>query len=88
MKKLATMQFSDFTEQEFIAFVEKIKMADYRTESQHDDAIYHFARITEHPEGWDLIYHPEPGTDKSASGVVNTVKSWRAANGKHGFKPD
>ncbi|MEH3412314.1 bacteriocin immunity protein [Phytobacter diazotrophicus] len=81
MKKL-----SDFTEAEFVAWVNKIKTADFPTERKHDDAIYQFSQLTEHPDGHDLIYYPEPGADNSAQGVVNTVKEWRAANGKQGFK--
>ncbi|HGS6426801.1 TPA: bacteriocin immunity protein, partial [Klebsiella pneumoniae] len=56
------------------------------TESEHDEAIYEFSQLTEHPDGWDLIYHPQAGADNSPAGVVKTVKEWRAANGKPGFK--
>lgn len=77
---------SDFTEAEFVAWVNKIKTADFPTERKHDDAIYQFSQLTEHPDGHDLIYHPLPGADNSAQGVVNTVKEWREANGKQGFK--
>lgn len=77
---------SDYTEQEFIAFIDKIKKADFSSESEHDAAIYEFSQLTEHPDGWDLIYHPEPGADNSAEGVLKTVKEWRIANGKSGFK--
>ncbi|RAU45277.1 bacteriocin immunity protein [Pseudocitrobacter sp. RIT415] len=79
-------KFEDFTEAEFIAFVDKIKKADFPTEEEHDNAIYEFGRLTEHPDGWDLIYHPEPGADNSPIGVTKTVKAWRTANGKPGFK--
>jgi hypothetical protein len=88
MKKLATLQFSDFTEREFTDFVTKIRGGDYRTEAQHDDAIYHFARITGHPDGWDLIYHPEPGADHSTSGIIATIRQWRAKNGKPDFRQE
>ncbi|BCA39963.1 bacteriocin immunity protein [Kluyvera ascorbata] len=80
-KKLA-----DYTEQEFLHFIDKIKKVDFPTESEHDEAVYAFSQLTEHPDGWDLIYHPEPGADNSAAGVTKTVKEWRAANGKPGFK--
>ena len=79
---------ADYTEQEFLHFIEKIKKADFSTESEHDEAVYEFSQLTEHPDGWDLIYHPEPGADNSAAGVIKTVKEWRAANGKPGFKVD
>ncbi|VEA62242.1 Microcin-E2 immunity protein [Serratia plymuthica] len=85
---MATRNISDFTENEFIDFVRKIKKADFPTESEHDEAIYQFGQLTEHPDGWDLIYHPAAGTDNSAEGVTKTVKEWRAQNGKPGFKQE
>ncbi|WP_410315725.1 bacteriocin immunity protein [Klebsiella pneumoniae] len=42
--------------------------------------------LTEHPAGWNLIFKPKVGEDSSAKGIVKTVKEWRAANGKPGFK--
>ncbi|EPG2437975.1 bacteriocin immunity protein, partial [Klebsiella pneumoniae] len=33
-----------------------------------------------------LIFKPKVGEDSSAKGIVKTVKEWRAANGKPGFK--
>lgn len=85
--KRPTRYLADFTEAEFVAWVNRIKTADFPTERQHDEAIYQFSLLTEHPDGHDLIYHPEPGADKSAQGITNTVKAWRAANGKPDFKP-
>jgi hypothetical protein len=79
---------ADYTEQEFLNFIEKIKTADFPTESEHDEAIYEFSQLTEHPDGWDLIYHPEAGADNSPAGVLKTVKEWRIANGKPGFKSE
>ena len=79
-------KLTDYTEQEFIDFINKIKKIDFPTEAAHDEAIYEFSQLTEHPDGWDLIYHPEPGADNSAEGVVKIIKEWRAANGKPGFK--
>ncbi|HBT8412993.1 TPA: bacteriocin immunity protein, partial [Klebsiella pneumoniae] len=32
------------------------------------------------------IFKPKVGEDSSAKGIVKTVKEWRAANGKPGFK--
>jgi hypothetical protein len=45
-----------------------------------------FKKLTEHPDGSDLIYYPKPGQDDSPAGIVKTVKEWRKANGKSGFK--
>lgn len=84
---MADKKLHDYTEKEFINFVDKIKKADFSTESEHDEAIWLFSHLTEHPDGWDLIYHPKPGADNSAQGVTDTIKKWRAENSKSGFKP-
>lgn len=83
---MAVKNFEDYTESEFLDFVKKISNADFSTENQHDEAIWEFARVTEYPEGWNVIYHPKSGADNSPEGVVKTIKEWRAANGKPGFK--
>ncbi|MDK6923875.1 bacteriocin immunity protein, partial [Escherichia coli] len=46
----------------------------------------HFVKITEHPDGTDLIYYPSDNRDDSPEGIVKEIKEWRAANGKPGFK--
>ncbi|HBQ9864003.1 TPA: bacteriocin immunity protein, partial [Klebsiella pneumoniae] len=77
---MAGNKISDFTEEEFTAFVSKIIAADFPTDKENDDAIYSFAQLTEHPAGWNLIFKPKVGEDSSAKGIVKTVKEWRAAN--------
>jgi hypothetical protein len=82
---MAGNKISDFTEEEFTAFVSKIIAADFPTDKENDDAIYSFAQLTEHPAGWNLIF--KPGRRRFfGEGIVKTVKEWRAANGKPGFK--
>ncbi|HEY0290594.1 MAG TPA: bacteriocin immunity protein [Pseudomonas sp.] len=78
----------DVTELEFLELVKKICVAGYRTQHQHGKAILEFERLGEHPEGSDLIYYPKKSADNSPEGIVKTIKEWRAANGKPGFKPD
>jgi hypothetical protein len=78
--------FSDFTEGEFLNFVSSICKDTYKTEQEHIDAVLLFEQISEHPAGSDLLYYPESGVDNSPAGIVKTVKEWRAANGKPGFK--
>lgn len=85
---MADKKLSDYTEREFSDFITKIKKANFLSESAHDEAIYDFAQLTEHPEGWNLIYHPQSGADTSNEGIMETIKKWRAANGKPGFKQD
>jgi len=81
-------KFEDYTEGEFLTFVKNICTADYPTEKEHNNAIWEFATITEYPEGWNVIYKPKAGADNSPEGVVETIKEWRAANGKSGFKAE
>ncbi|MVX97753.1 bacteriocin immunity protein [Enterobacteriaceae bacterium 8376wB9] len=78
---------SDYTEAEFLAFVRKIcQVSDYKTEGEHTNAVLKFEKLSEHPDGSDLIYYPKDGQDDSPEGIVKEVKEWRARNGKPGFK--
>ncbi|MDI2593948.1 bacteriocin immunity protein [Pseudomonas sp. 681] len=76
---------SEMSEEEFLGFVRKIYQSEYVTEEQQIDAVLEFRRLSEHPSGSDLLYFPDPGKD-GPEAVVAEVKSWRAANGKPGFK--
>ncbi|WP_058970112.1 bacteriocin immunity protein [Type-D symbiont of Plautia stali] len=78
--------FSDYTEAEFLAFVKKIFHPDNTTEDEDVKNVLEFERITEHPDGSDVIFYPPEGREDSPEGVVKEVKEWRAANGKPGFK--
>ncbi|WEF10964.1 bacteriocin immunity protein [Pectobacterium actinidiae] len=77
---------SDYTENEFLDFVRKIFYVDNTTEAEDIKNILEFKRLTEHPDGSDLIYYPREGREDSPEGVVQEVKEWRQANGKSGFK--
>ena len=79
---------SDYTETEFLDFVTRVCNADYPTESEHTKAVLEFERLTEHPDGSDLIYYPDDGKDYSPEGIVKEIKEWRDRNGKPGFKPE
>lgn len=46
---------SDYTESEFLAFVEKIFKPDNTTEDEDVQNVLEFERITEHPNGSDLL---------------------------------
>lgn len=81
-------KIEDITETEFLDFVRKICKAEYSTERQHGEAVYQFNKISEHPDGSDLIYYPKNSADNSPEGIVTTIKEWRAANGKPGFNSD
>jgi len=79
---------SDFTEAEFIDFINKIRKIDFSSEAAHSEAVYNFGLLTEHPDKWDLIYRPKPDTDNSTQGIIETIKKWRMKNGKPGFKSE
>ncbi|MDZ3991114.1 bacteriocin immunity protein [Pseudomonas sp. Teo4] len=76
-----------FTESEFTALVEKICADDFASERESIDAVYEFERLSEHPDGSDLIYYHTPGKG-SPNSIVAEVKAWRAAHGKPGFKTE
>ena len=84
-------RYEDYTEAEFLAFLEEI------FENKHDldgdeygeyinKLVKHFDDISGHPEKNALIFYPEKGVEDSPAGVLKALKSWRAANGKPGFK--
>ncbi|OBP12383.1 MULTISPECIES: bacteriocin immunity protein [unclassified Pseudomonas] len=80
-------RFSDYTEAEFIQLLRELYKEDTAdTDERADALLLHFEKVSEHPDGSDLIYYPEPGADNSPEGVTRTVKEWRAANGLPGFK--
>ncbi|WP_331397905.1 bacteriocin immunity protein [Enterobacter quasihormaechei] len=78
---------SDYTEYEFLNFVRKLFNVTASTEAEDIKNILEFKRLTEHPDGSDLIYYPRKDREDSPEGVVQEVKEWRRANGKPGFKP-
>ncbi|BAV74983.1 colicin immunity protein / pyocin immunity protein [Pseudomonas chlororaphis subsp. aurantiaca] len=77
--------FSEYTESEFVALLQRIIDHD-GTEPEVDELVYLFEDVSEHPAGSDLIFYPEDGADDSAVGITQTVKKWRADNGMPGFK--
>lgn len=79
--------FSDYTESEFEALLQRIINHD-GAEQEVDKLVFHFEEVSEHPAGSDLIFYPEDGADDSASGITQTIKEWRAAQGLPGFKAD
>ncbi|WP_210713403.1 bacteriocin immunity protein [Pseudomonas sp. MWU349] len=78
---------SDFTEAEFISFVKNIRTVNKSgTDDELGELLERFSKLAGHPDGYDLIFHPEPGADNSAEGVTSTVKEWRKAQGLPGLK--
>jgi len=77
---------SDYTEAEFIEFLNSVLAANTSPDEILDPLLFEFERLSEHPAGSDLIYWPEDGVQCTAEGITETVKKWRAANGLPGFK--
>ena len=78
---------TDFTEDEFIAFMHKILAENVApTDDVLDVLLEEFCEITGHPDGTDLIYYPEADSSGSAEDVTRVVKEWRATQGQPGFK--
>lgn len=80
-----------YTESEFLAFLEammanpdNLKGRDFG--KRVEKFVEHFKKVTEHPEGSDVIFYPKEGQEDSPKGILKEVKQWRAANGKPGFK--
>lgn len=80
-------KLEDFTKNEFTKFIKKIMTVDYPSERAHDNAVLEFARISEHPDGWDLIYHPKD-INVTAEQIVEEISDWRRAEGKTDFKAE
>lgn len=79
-------KFEDYTEGEFLKFVQDIFEMNTTSDREHELWAIHFGEVTQHPRSWDLIFYPNPGEDNTPLGVVNEVKQWRAANNLPGFK--
>ncbi|CAI8750999.1 Colicin-E7 immunity protein [Pseudomonas sp. IT-P12] len=86
-------KLEDYTESEFLSFLQGF--TDYppglkgkALEKYLDHLLAHFELITEHPDRSDVIFYPKEGQEDSAEGILKTVKEWRAANNKPGFKPE
>ena len=84
MKTLIT----EYTETEFLNFVISLCDSSVRTEEENIEMVFEFERLTEHPNGADLIYYPKDDREDSPEGIVKEVKDWRAANDKPGFKAE
>lgn len=80
-------RISEYTEAEFISFLQEIFTANKNAPDEVlDPMLDTLEQLTEHPAGSDLIYYPEDGADNSAEGITQTIKEWRAENGLPGFK--
>ena len=56
------------------------------TDAEYADHMDELERLTEHPEGTNVIFRRVPRCEDSPEGVVQEVKRWREANVRPGFK--
>ncbi len=76
--------FEDYTEEEFIQWVNEICSAK-GGEARQDELLESFVAVTEYPEGSDLIYYYDDD-NATPNRIVSAVKAWRKAHRKRGFK--
>ena len=81
-------KFEEYTELEYIALIDRLVQGDYSSEKEHDEIVDNIVSTSEHPNGTGILYYPEEGVEDSPDGVLKAIKTWRAANGKPGFKPE
>ncbi|WP_025123927.1 MULTISPECIES: bacteriocin immunity protein [unclassified Serratia (in: enterobacteria)] len=83
---MSNKTISDYTEVEFLVLVRKLFNVENTSEAEDTQNLLEFKKLSEHPDGSDLIYYPRDDREDSPEGVVKEVKEWRAKNGKPGFK--
>ncbi|MNN13265.1 bacteriocin immunity protein [Pseudomonas fluorescens] len=81
-------KFEEYTESEYKKLIARLFEADYSSEEELDEIVDVIITTSEHPNGSDVLYFPSDGAEDSPAGVLKTIKDWRAANAKPGFKPE
>lgn len=61
---------SDYTETEFLALVRAICNGGQASEAEDIKNVLLFKKITEHPDGSDLIFYPQEDREDSPEGIV------------------
>lgn len=83
----AKEKISDYSETEFLELLNEIMKENIaETDEDLDLLLEHFEKITEHPEGTDLIYYAQSDADSTPEEITKKIKEWRTANGLPGFK--
>jgi hypothetical protein len=77
-----------YTESEYTALIQRLFDGYYSSEAELDEIVENIVNTSEHPSGSDILYFPSNGIEDSPAGVLMTIKQWRAANGKPGFKTE
>ncbi|WP_454845264.1 bacteriocin immunity protein [Pseudomonas farris] len=81
-------RLEDYTESEYKRLILRLFKGDYSSEEELEEIVETIVNTSEHPSGSNILYFPEEGVEDSLEGVLSTIKQWRAANGKPGFKPE
>lgn len=85
---MSKTKLSDYTESEFLEFLNVICWSEHPNEQYQINAVLLFEALTEHPDGSDLIYYADSDEESTPEAIIEKVKAWRNANGKPGFKPE
>ncbi|MDR6606099.1 bacteriocin immunity protein [Pseudomonas synxantha] len=80
--------YDQYTESEFLEIINRLFTGEYSSEEELDSLVHKIVDASEHPNGTDILFYPEQGVENSPIGVLNSIKEWRNANGKPGFKPE
>ena len=76
----------EYTEADFKKLVQDICSVNAKNEEEHTQLVRLFCRLTQHPEGSDLIYYPDNEANAAPERITEIVKNWRAYQGLPGFK--
>ncbi|KAE9639892.1 hypothetical protein EJA70_27025 [Pseudomonas sp. PB103] len=87
IKLNSNKKYEDYTEFDYMNLIHRLFKGDYSSEKELDEIVELIVDAAEHPAGSNVLYYPAEGVEDSPEGVLNTIKEWRAANGKPGFKP-
>ena len=80
--------YEQYVESEFLELIHKLFLGQYSSEEELDSIVHKIVEASEHPNGTDILFYPELGVENTPEGILNSIKKWREANGKPGFKPE
>lgn len=80
--------FDQYTESEFLDLITGLFHGKYSSEEELDALVLKIVFASEHPNGTDILFYPEHDVENSPVGILNSIKNWRAQNGKPGFKQE
>lgn len=80
--------YDQYTESEFLELINSLFSGHYSSEEELDTIVHKIVDASEHPKGTDILFYPEQEVDNTPSGILASIKEWREANGKPGFKPE